>query len=55
MLLDILQAMLKFTFNFGAIVGCAFMVICTVLVIICVLTGDIKISIVRSKEEKENE
>ena len=55
MLLAILQAMLKFTFNLGAIVGCAFMVICTVLVIVCVVTGDIKINITRNKTEKENE
>ena len=55
MLLAILQAILKFTFNLGAIVGCAFMVICTFLVIICIATGDIKISIVRNKAEKENE
>ena len=55
MLLAILQAMLKFTFNLGAIVGCAFMVICTFLVIICVANGDIKISITRNKAEEENE
>lgn len=54
MLLAILQAMLRFTFNLGAIVGCAFMVICTFLVIVCVVTGDIKISITRNKAEEEN-
>lgn len=54
MLLAILQAMLKFIFHLGAIFGCAFMVICTFLVIVCVITGDIKISIVRNKAEEEN-
>ena len=54
MLLAILQAMLKFTFNLGAIVGCAFMVMCTFLVIVCVVTGDIKINITRNKAEEEN-
>lgn len=54
MLLPILQAMLKFTFNLGAIVGCAFMVICTVLVIVCAVSGDIKINITRNKAEEEN-
>lgn len=52
MLLAILHAMFKFTFDLGTILGLAFMVICTVVVIVCVVTGDIKISIVRSKEEK---
>lgn len=55
MLLAILQAMLKFTFNLGAIFVLAFMVACTVFVIVCVIRGDIKISIVGNKDEKENE
>ena len=54
MLLAVLQAMLKFTFDLGTIFGLAFMVICTILVIVCVVTGDIKISIVRNKAEEEN-
>ena len=55
MLLAILQAMLKFTFDLGTILGLAFMVICTVLVIICFFHGDIRINIVRNEAEKENE
>lgn len=55
MLLAILQAMLKFTFNLGAIIGLAFMVACTVFMIVCAIQGDIKINIIRSKDEKENE
>ena len=55
MLLSILQAMFQFVLKLGAIFGLAFMVICTVLVIVCVVTGDIKINITRNKAEEENE
>lgn len=40
----ILQAL----FMLGAIFGIAFMVLCTVFVVICIVHGDIKISIVRN-------
>lgn len=51
MLLAILQILLKIC----AIFGLAFMVVCTVFVVVCVVRGDIKISITRNKIEKEDE
>ena len=51
MLLAILQILLKIC----AIFALAFMVVCTVFVVVCIVRGDIKINIVRSNEEKENE
>lgn len=50
MLLAILQILLKIC----AIFGLAFMVVCTVFVVVCVIHGDFKINIVRSKDEKGN-
>lgn len=55
MLLAILQAMLQFVLKLGAIFGLAFMVVCTVFVVVCVIRGDIKISIIRNGTEKKNE
>ena len=55
MLLTMLQAMLKFVLILGAIFGLAFMVVCTALVIACVVRGDISINIVRSRTEEEKE
>lgn len=55
MLVAILQTMLQFVLKLGAIFGLAFMVMCTFLVIVCVIRGDIKISIIRDKTEKENQ
>ena len=54
MLLAILQAMLQFVLKLGAIFGLAFMIVCTVFVIVCIVHGDFKINIVRSKDEKGN-
>lgn len=51
MLLAILQILLKIC----AIFAFAFMIACTVFVAVCIIRGDIKINIVRSNEEKENE
>lgn len=53
MLLAVLQAIFKFTLTLGAIFGLLFMMACTVLVIICVIRGDIKINIIRNKTENE--
>lgn len=39
---------LQMLFILGVILGLAFMVLCTVFVIICIIHGDIKISIVRN-------
>lgn len=48
-----LSAILQTLFKSGAPVGLAFMVLCTVFVITCVICGDIRINIVRCEEEKE--
>ncbi len=53
MLSAILQAMLKFVLTLGAIFGLAFMVICTVLVIVCAIRGDIRINITRDNAENK--
>lgn len=47
MLVTILQTL----FRLCAIFGLAFMVLCTVFVVICIVHGDIKISIVRNGAE----
>ena len=54
MLLAILQTLFDFMLKLGVIFGLAFMIVCTVFVIVCIIHGDIKINIVRSKDEKEN-
>lgn len=51
MLLAILQILLKIC----AIFGPAFMVVCTVFVVVCVIRGDIKINISKNETEKEDE
>lgn len=53
MLAAILQTIFKFVLRFGLIFGLAFMVACTVFVIICIVRGDIRISIDRSETENE--
>lgn len=55
MLLAILQTLFNFMLKLGVILGLAFIMVCTVFVIVCIIHGDIKINIVRSNEEKENE
>lgn len=49
----IIQAVFKFTLALGTILGLVFMVACTVLVIICAVRGDIKISMTRCEDGKE--
>lgn len=53
MLLAVLQAMLKFVLTLGAIFGLAFMAICTVLVIACVVRGDISLIITGHNAENK--
>lgn len=55
MLLAMLQALFNFMLKLSVVFGLAFMIVCTVFVIVCIIHGDIKINIVRSNEEKENE
>lgn len=54
MLLAILQTLFNFMLKLGVILGLAFIMVCTVFVIVCIIHGDIKINIVRSNEEKGN-
>ena len=55
MLIAILQTMFQFMLKLGALFGLAFMIACTVFVIVCIVHGDIKINIVRGNAEKGNE
>lgn len=52
MLVAILQAIFKFVLKLSVVFGLAFMVACTVFVIVCIVHGDIKVSIVRDSAEK---
>ena len=52
MLLTILQTLFNFILKLGAIFGLAFMIACTVFVIVCVVHGDIRINIIRNESEK---
>lgn len=54
-MLAALQFIVRNLLILSMIIGLAFMVVCTVFVIICTIQGDIKINIIRSKDEKENE
>lgn len=49
-----LSVILQTLFKLSVILGLVFMIACTVFVIVCVIRGDIKIKIIRSKVEKEN-
>lgn len=55
MLVVIIQILFKFMLELGAIFALAFMIACTVFVVVCVIRGDIKINIIRNETEKENE
>lgn len=50
-----LSAILQTLFKLCVIFGLAFMIACTVFVIVCVIKGDIKINIIRNEADKENE
>lgn len=52
-MLAILQFWIKAVLTLGVILGLIFMIVCTSLVIVCAIHGDIKISITRSKAENE--
>ena len=54
MLLAMLQTLFNFMLKLSVVFGLAFMIACTVFVIVCIIHGDIKINIVRSNEEKGN-
>lgn len=48
-----LATILQTLFTLGAILGLAFMVLCTIFVIICIIHGDIRINIVRDETENK--
>lgn len=48
-----LQFWIKAVLTLGVILGLIFMIACTFLVIVCAISGDIKINIVRNSAEKE--
>ncbi len=54
MLLAIMQSSFNIMLKLGVIFGLAFIMVCTVFVIVCVVHGDIKINIVKSNAEKGN-
>lgn len=54
-MLATLQFIVRNLLILSTIIGITFMVACTVFVIVCAIQGDIKINIIRSKDEKENE
>ena len=53
-MLATLQFIVKNVLILSTIIGLAVMVACTVFIVVCVINGDIKIKITRSKAEKEN-
>ena len=53
--IHMLATILQILFKLSVIFGLVFMIACTVFVIVCIIHGDIKINIIRSKDEKENE
>lgn len=55
MLVIIMQTSFKFMLELIAIFVLAFMIACTVFMVVCAVRGDIKISITRSENGKENE
>lgn len=50
-----LAAALQTLFNLSAIFTFAFMIACTVFIVVCAIRGDIKVDIVRDEAKKENE
>lgn len=53
-MLETLQLTLKFILTFSAIVGIIFMILCTVFVVVLLIRGDIKISMIKDETEKKN-
>lgn len=54
-MLAALQPIFRFILTFSAIVGIVFMIICTIFVVISLIHGDIKISMVKDDTDKEDE
>lgn len=55
MLVAILQELFQFVLKLSVVFGFIFMISCTAFVIVCIIHGDIRINVIRSKTEEENE
>ncbi len=53
-MLAILQPILNFILTFSAVLGVVFMIVCTAFVIISLIRGDIKISMIKDATEKQD-
>lgn len=53
-MLATLQLIFKFILTFSAKLGIVFMILCTAFIIISLIRGDIKISIIKDETEKQN-
>lgn len=49
-----LQLIFKFILTFSAKLGIVFMILCTAFVVVLLIRGDIKISIIKDETEKQN-
>ncbi len=54
-MLDIIRFFVKYVLILSTTIGLIFMVGCTLFIMACVIHGDIRIKITRSKGENENE
>lgn len=52
-MLATLQSILKFILTFSAVLGIAFMILCTAFVVVSVIRGDIKIDMAKDETEKQ--
>ena len=52
---EILQLFPEPLVAFCAALGTVYMVLCTIFVTVCIISGDIRISMVKDKEEKGSE
>ena len=53
-MLETLRFITRYVLILSTIIGLVFMIACTVFVIVFAIKGDIKVNIIRSKDEKEN-
>lgn len=53
-MLTTLQLIFKFILTFNAKLGIVFMILCTAFVVVLLIRGDIKISIIKDETEKQN-
>lgn len=51
----ILQSFPEPIVDLCAALGTVYMVLCTIIVTVCIISGDIRISMIRDKEEKGSE